>query len=448
MRKLVAALALVLVAGLAFAQDPADEGKNPFAFKAGINLGTDVLPKSDGSGEAWSRLGFQPDLSFGKFGIGLDLTMRFKLYPTPDQAVEIYQGDWVPNYDGNGKSFLDVYLPKFLYLRYGLRGVDPLYAKLGSISDLTLGNGFVMGGYSNMRFMPAQRIFGLEFGLDGNLFNFPYLGLQLATGNLARLDVLGARLYARPLAGTEIPILKNAQLGFTFVADREPYLYSGGGASALSVYGADLTVPILGGKLFPLAAFADVAFEPNRTTGAMIGAGGKLLGVILYGAQIRLLQDGFIPAYFDRNYDLYRKVRYDYMQLPTSGASYAGWYASLGFSFLEEKLVFLASLDGPFKAIPGVDTTAQADYPHAKAIARLGEGLIGGFFFDASYEKYFLGRESGFWGDLVDPTYAVLGMAINYKTGAAVITLGYDGKWDPALGKFTITSSIQAAVQF
>lgn len=452
MRKIIAAALLAFVALAGFAQEAEPEA-NPFAFKAGINLGTDVLPTGTaGASEAWTKLGFQPDISFGKFGIGVDLTLRFKLYPSPGEAVEVYPGDWVPDYQDNGRSFFDVYLPKLLYLRYGMKGEDPLYAKLGSISDLTLGNGFIMGSYSNMRFMPETRIFGLDVGLDGSLFNFPYVGLELATGNLARFDVLGARLFVRPLVGTEIPILKNAQVGLTVVVDRDPYLYTigtNGTADPVAIYGADVTVPILGGKLFPLAAFADVAIEPNSSAGAMLGAGGRILGVILYGAQLRLLQDGFIPSYFDGNYDLYRYAKYDYLEGSSGGDFFAGWYASLGTSFLEDKILFLASLDGPFKAIPSNPLTAsQADYPHAKAVARLGEGLLGGFFFDASYEKYKIGSQSSFFEDLVDPTDAVIGMAVNYRTGASVLTMQYDAKWDAAAGEFVVTSSLQASMQF
>jgi hypothetical protein len=98
-------MAIVLAgasAGTVFAQEEPKSPFAPFAFQGGIGLGSDVLPTGplDGDGnptnEAWTRLGFQPDLSFGKIGIGLDLSVRFQLYPTPDQAVEVYPGDWCP----------------------------------------------------------------------------------------------------------------------------------------------------------------------------------------------------------------------------------------------------------------------------------------------------------------------------------------------------------------
>jgi len=467
MRVTIALFMALFLAGAAFAQADAEgdaAASKPFAFTGGIELATDVLPGLDENDkpitEAWTRLGFQPDIAFGKFGVGVDLSIHFQMYPTADQAIQIYKGDWVPDYEGSGKSFLDLYLPKILYVRYGLKGADPFFVKLGSIDDLTLGNGFIMGEYSNMKFMPDLRIFGLDLGLDGSLFNFPYVGLELIGGNLARFDVIGGRVFARPFVGTEIPILKNLQAGFTLAMDTNPYLYDDtktAAADPVSAYGLDVMVPILGGKLFPLAAFMDVAFAPNAAMGGMIGCGGRLLGIFRYGAQLRVIQDGFIPAYFDANYDLYRSRKYDFVKDEANKGSTmnAGWYASLGTSFLEDKIVFNTALDGPFSAIPAAVSDAQSDYPHLKAIFNFGEGIVGGVSLGASYEKYFLGRESGFFKDLIDPTDAVIGLAVNYKTGASVLTLKYNANWNPdfdngdgTFGKFEVSSSLSASMKF
>ena len=70
-------------------------------------------------------------------------------------------------------------------------------------------------------------------------------------------------------------------------------------------------VPILDGKAFPLAAFTDIAFDPNSTAGWMIGVGGRLVGIFTYGAQLRVMQNGFIPSYFDANYDIFRAQKFD-----------------------------------------------------------------------------------------------------------------------------------------
>ncbi len=462
MRVTIALIMAALLAGAAFAQGGEAAPAKPFSFKGGIELGSDVLPTGElvngkPTNEAWTKLGFQPDLGFGKFGVGIDLSFRFQLYPQDsDNAIKIYEGDWVPSGD---KNFLDVYLPKIMYFRYGLKGEDPLFAKLGSINDLSLGNGFIVGNYSNMKFMPETRIFGLDLGIDGRLFNFPYVGFEALTGNLARFDVIGGRVFARPFVGTELPILKNLQAGLTVAMDTQPDLYKAPSnpVETMTAYGVDVMAPILGGKAFPLAAFMDIAFDPNATMGSMIGFGGKLVGIINYGAQIRVLQDGFIPVYFDANYDLYRARKHDFMTTDAlkGDAFNAGWYASLGTSFLGDQIVFNAALDGPMKEKPAVASSDQTDYPHLRGIFHFGEGVIGGIYFDASYEKYFLGKENGFFKDLVDPTDAVIGLAVNYKTGASVLTLKYDASWNPdfnngdgTFGKFEVRSSLSASMKF
>jgi hypothetical protein len=436
---------------------PVQAGPAPgdhFAFHEGVTIGAEVLLTGPNNGpETWTLLGFQPDFSFGKIGLGLDLSFHFMLYPDQDTPVKIYPGDWVPYYDNDGKSFLDIYLPKLLYVRYGLKGEDPLFAKLGSIDDLTLGDGFIMSDYSNTLFLPQQRIFGLDLGVDGSLFGFPYIGIEALTGNLAELDVVGGRLYARPLVDTAIPILKNMQVGATLVADTKPDLYAAttNAAKTIAAYGADIAVPILGGKQFPLEAFTDFAFDPNQSKGWMIGFGGRIIGIFTYGAQLRVLQDDFIPSYFNADYDIYRAQEFDTMQnAPGSGIN-PGWLASLGTSLLGDRLVFSTSLDGPFSPA-GVSSDPDAadptQYFHLRSVLRLAQIGTFPFFFDASYEKYLIGATSGFFPDLVDPTDAVIVFDVNYRTGAAVLTLAYNAQWDPATGQFIVTSSLRASVTF
>lgn len=454
MRKMLAILTMTLAVFSVFAQD----AKSGLDFAAGLGLGSEVITGADGTPQSWTSISFQPDLAFGKIGFGLNLPLHFQLYPKTDpdgnptdEPILIYAGDWVPE-NKNFQGFLDLYLPKIQYVRYGLKGADPIYAKLGSFDDMTLGNGFIMGEYSNMSFQPKMKMLGLDVGVDGKAFGFPYVGLELLTGNLAQLDVVGGRLYGRPLLWLNVPIIKNLEIGASLVADSNAYLYtSSTEAEALSVFGIDAMVPVISSKLFPLAAFADMAFEPNQSFGAMLGAGGKLLGFLTYGAQIRFLQEGFVPSYFDTNYDLYRNVKYDLMQTTASGnAINPAWYASLGCNLLDSKLIFSARIDGPFAPIPATPTDNTADYPHLKAVVNLAEGILAGFYFSGSYEKYYLGKTQDFFKDVIDPTDAIVGLAINYKTGAAIITLKYNATYDPSLAvpDWVVTSSLTATMKF
>jgi hypothetical protein len=418
-------------------------------FSAGLNLGSDLLPNpSTGTIESWSKLGFQPDLSIGKFGVGLDLTFRFQLNTTSaTNPLVIYTPDWIPQ---AGQTIFDVYLPKIMYVRYGIRGDDPLYAKLGSINDFTLGNGLIISDYSNTRFLPNLRIFGLQAGFDGSLIKVPYFGVDLLAGNLAKLDVLGGRFYVRPLGFMGNSILGRLQLGATGVADRDPNLYTNPGTAPLIYeYGADITDPILTGGIFSLTAFVEGARQGvNDAMGAAGGFRGKLISLIDYGAQVNYLQSGFIPSYFDANYDFYRSERYSYINGTAAGDFVPGWQANLGFNLFNKRFIFGALLSGPFADIPGVATDNSAAYPHFKGSIQLVEGMISGLFAEGTYEKYFIGRLHPFFQDLIDPTDAAIGFAVHYKTGATVLTLDYAYRWNPASSAFDVSSSLSAEVRF
>ncbi len=458
-------------AGAATAQETAadaEQGAPPpaawgFAFELG--LGTETLPidprepPGPENQATYQKLAFMPELSFGKLGLGLDLTVHFNLRPGQDGSdVEIYEPDWLPA--KADKTFLELYLPKIAYIRWGQKG-DPLYAKLGSFDDGTLGNGFIMGNYSNTRFLPERRIFGAALDVDGSLFNFPYLGIETFAGNLANFDVLGTRLYARPLAAQDLPVLKNLQVGTTAATDLDPYRYAGtefvdalGDADPVSMFGVDARLPIISNPALSLSAYSDLAFQPKGRWGSMAGAGGVAFGFLLYQAQLRLLGPDFVPTYFDGAYDLFRHIKYLSMAEDPSGDPYAGWLAGLGFTFLSNAVVFNTTVDGPFKRPPEeVLEAGIADYPHLRSTFTLAEGILAGFSFQALYEKYFLGADEplgtgNFWRDLTSRENAVIGAQINYRTGPAVISLLYSLRYDPTIDDYIVTSSLMSSVRF
>ncbi len=450
-RFLVILAVVVLIAPLAAQEGP---GSGP-EFSATLLLGSDLLPSASDPTklESWSKLGFQPDLSLGKFGIGLDLTFRFQIYPDASTPLLVYEPDWVPQ---AGQTIFDVYLPKIMYVRYGLRGIDPYYIKLGSIDDFSLGNGLIVSDYANTRFLPDLRIFGLQFGLDGSVFKFPYLGIEALTGNLARMDVIGGRIFTRPLAFLGETLPAKLQLGFTGVLDRDPLVYTDAAdlvlypaADLVYVIGADLSLPVLSSEVVSLNAFVEGARQPSGALGFITGVGGRLIGFINYGAQIRALQGGFIPSYFDSNYDFYRDERAEYvLSLGSPGAFKLGWLAKLGFRLFKEALELNIQVDGPFAPKPSLATDDSGAYPHIKGGVILAEGLLPGIFLSGGYEKYFVGRKTTFFKDLLDPEDAVIGMSINYKTGATVLTLSYIYSWDPTAGDFNVSSSLSASVRF
>jgi hypothetical protein len=436
LRRLVPALMLFALAiAPASAETPSGDG-----FDFGMGLGIGVATFADGT---WQSLSLTPDVALGKFGIGLDVKLNYRFTGGSGNEFEIRSADWVPT---SFQNFLDIYLPKIAYVRWDEKGA-PLYVKLGSIDDGTLGNGFIMGGYANTLFVPDDRHFGLAFDLDGALFKFPYVGLETFIGDLAELDVFGGRLFLRPLVWLGVPIIKDLQVGATIAMDVKPGLYEMPQdltKDPVVVYGADLRLPILSMKALSLAAFADVASIEGESYGGMVGFGGRILSFLTYGAQLRVLGPDFIPVYFDATYDLFREEKYDIVHPFDDGETSIGWYASLGTSFFNDLIVFSVGLDGPFEQPYPTEPDNILNWPHLRAVFQIGEGLIKGLSLDASYDKKLIKN----FASLVDPTEAVIQARLNYQIQVAVISFVYKLRYeaDAAPDPWIVTSGIETSI--
>ncbi|MFP4375646.1 MAG: hypothetical protein ACLFP4_01270 [Spirochaetales bacterium] len=464
---LVAPASLVAQEAGAESDEAAIDGTQPPGlspeFGLGITLGAQSFPNPDytpGGDQpkviTYQSLGLTPDLAIGKLGVGLDLTVNYRFTAGDGNEFEVRAEDWVPDSERN---FLEVYLPKIRYIRWGLKG-DPLYALFGSIDNGTLGNGFILGGYTNTQYLPVQRIFGLSLDVDGALFDFPYVGIETFVGNLAVFDLFGSRLFVRPLAGTEIPVVRNLQIGTTAVVDRLPFYYaeddpeappltaftpSGVSTSDASVlvWGADLRLPIIANPFVTLATFGDVVVQ-NGNLGSMVGLGGRLARVVTYGAQLRFLGENFLPVYFDATYDLFRPLKYaTYAGTPGFATDpYVGWFASTGLSVLDDQLVFNASLESPFETDPD-NLLLQ---PHLRAQLSVSDELLGGFGVAATYDK----RGIMSLNELMSPEDAVIGARVSYRIQNATITFVYDLQYDPfpAPGEdsWITTTKIESAI--
>jgi len=473
MKRLTASVLLLAFVALlgAVAQD--QEGDEPQSertgpdFGLGITIGAQSFSNPDYDGTdatdktiTYQSVGLTPDIGIGKFGLGLDLTLNYRFDAGDGTEFEVRAADWVPDDD---TTFLELYLPKLRYVRWAQKG-DPLYVLLGQVDNGLLGNGFIMGGYTNTQFLPDQRIFGMSLDVDGRLFDFPFVGVETFVGNLAVFDLIGSRLFVRPLAATALPIVRNLQLGGTVVSDLRPFQYveddladnpnasvsdflpagTSQGAARVLVWGTDFRMPVLNNDLVSLAGFGDYVNQSGNS-GGMLGFGGRLFRVMTYGAQLRFLGEDFIPVYFDRSYDLFRHRKYAYYAGVDgfSTESYVGWFASAGFSLLDDQLVFTANVDGPFGGADPDDTFNQ---PHLLATFMLAEGILGGFSLEASYDKK--GIED--FADLINPEDSVIGARVNYRIESAVISLVYDLRYDPfpepGDDPWTITSKLETAI--
>jgi hypothetical protein len=452
---------ICLAIGPAFSEDT--EASKGFSFGMGIGIGVQSFNEGamDDLGNpiatTYQSIGFTPDIAFGQFGIGLAVTLNYS-FTGADNTFVVRRADWVPE-TVTFATIMGLYLPKISYVRWGLPG-DPLFIKLGSFNDGTLGDGFIVGEYDNTLFLPEERHFGLQAAMDGALFEFPYIGIQTIIGNLAAFDVLGVRVYSRPLLDTEIPILKNLEAGLIFAADTNPYFktlsaeYVEAGtldpAGSVTAFGADVRVPIVAVEnVVSLIAYTDVASIQGTSWGGMLGVGGKLINIFTYGLQLRALGENFIPTYFGPTYDLYRDAQYQVVTGSLAGSeAMMGWLASFGTSFLDDKVVIKASIDGPFAAAPAEPTPEEMVlyYPHLRGIVSLGEGIIPGISFDFSYDK----KAIASWADLVSAENAAIQAQLNFKSGPAVISLVYKIVYDPLQASgdpWVVTSGLQSSIE-
>jgi hypothetical protein len=433
-------------------QDSAASSAPAIDLGLSLTLGVTSFEDDDsGTVSTYQLLALRPEIVLGKFGLGLDLPVNYRFTGGDDRdEFEVREKDWVPDDD---TSFLELYLPKFRYIRYGQKG-DDLYALLGGVGGATIGNGFIVSGYTNELYLPDRRIFGAVLDVDRALAGVRYFGIETLVSNVAAWDVMAARLYVRPLAGTSLPIIPELQLGVTVAVDRDPsYFAVRDPDSALYqsndtpngqplVWGIDVRQPIIDGQIFSLATFGDVAFQEDRT-GTMVGLGGHAFSFLLYGAQLRVTSDNFVPEYFDGTYDRRRLDRLAVFEEDVDVDGGAGWLARLGFSVLGGGLVFDTSVSGPFST----DSTA---YPELRSSLTLAEGVLpgfGGLSAQASYTKFDLRT----FEDLTDAEDAIIGSRVNIRSGPVIISLLYDLIYDPeATGgdPWTVRSGLESTISF
>jgi hypothetical protein len=335
---------LLFSAGMAFAEEtasssssessssaPSDNGPK---FGMGFQFGAILI-----NGVNWNSVRFQPDFAIGKFGIGLDLNFEF------DANGNFRTSEW---------NSWQAIVSKILYVRYGLKG-EPFYIKIGGISDFTFDDGFILNYYSNMFNYPALRKLGIAFDLDLKMFGF-----ESMVANVFQFDLLGMRAYYRPLVNTELPLVNKLEIGATVVADLGPQNPVPAAASPYNFvwtninvpvveFGADVGMPIVNIPLiFNMRSYLDFAGIAGKGTGEAVGLAGRLVTIIPYRLEFRLLQPKFLPSYFDSYYDASRSTKYAVLDNITNG--YAGWLFSSGVSLLEDKIVAEIKIEQSFSS--------------------------------------------------------------------------------------------------
>ena len=376
-------------------EEETEESSSSGPFNMGGGVGSVMLGE-----ETYTQIRLMPELSFGKFGLGLDIDLMI------DSNGDIRTEDW--------DSFED-YVNKVYYLRYGERG-DAFYGRLGGFKSYTLGHGLVMKDYSNMLRYPEYKQIGIQIG--GKL---PVAGMtaELFTSNAVKNEILGGRLTIQPLIGTSIPLFSKLTFGGTVAHDRNqvkglldsdddnypdhfddfPFdedwhnlidteiddyhalyfstvtnpteegfetwweeneyfanrrnpSFSEFEEDDVTVFGADYELPFVQNPLFTLSHYGEAAQIMDHGMGFIFpGFYSKFL-IFHMNLEYRFYQEDFMPAFFDQLYDEQRAFIYTDIDsvltkesLVENMTSSHGWYGSLTTNILNFMYITVAYED-------------------------------------------------------------------------------------------------------
>ena len=115
-------------------------------------------------GTPYFRTQLQPEATFGKIGIGLDLVLLLGNVTNEETGENEFK---VLAENGEEWNSLSNYLRALRFIRYG-QPAEPFYAHFGAFDYITIGHGFIMSGYSNhdRRGLRLNARLQNKFGID------------------------------------------------------------------------------------------------------------------------------------------------------------------------------------------------------------------------------------------------------------------------------------------
>lgn len=255
-------------------------------------------------GKPHYRFGFQPEISFMNFGVGLDLILDFE--PSGKLRKE------------NFNEFSD-YLSIIRYLRYGMKD-EPVYIRLGTLGYYSLGHGTIMNNYNNSPTFDNRRI-----GLIADI-NFGKFGFESIYGSFGQAGILGVRGYVLPIqftSASNLPIISNLELGLTLISDFNSLARVDSGffdnngefkvvkdGGDVSFIGFDVGLPLMKTASTKILLYFDynkmIDFGSGIATGVQFNFNG--LGLLSLSSKLeRRINNGkYSGAYFNSLYEIER----------------------------------------------------------------------------------------------------------------------------------------------
>ena len=351
---------------------------------------------------SYSKVVLAPEVRIGRLKLGLYLPVIYKddLFTPSSWYQPGGNNEWdfgAQYWDTNTyAAIMDVaadLILKIKYLEYGQPLEDPFFVKVGNLHDLTIGHGLIMRNYRNDGDFPSIRRTGVNTGID-----FGRFGFEALANDLPLPEIVGARLYFRPIKNSKLAFGVSAVADLAAAKDLAGTSY----ASAVDNFvfvgtGLDLDFPIIKTNgLLSLRAFADASvtipyvnadfISPNNSTVIASGlktdliwdgspknwgAAAGLLGNVLFidwRLEYRYFTGIFKPSFFDSTYERSRSAYVQnyisYLDGTTSisdAPTVMGVYGEAGFSLFKDKLTLSAGYMWPWDPATGFTLSATAD---------------------------------------------------------------------------------------
>ncbi|GAB1457325.1 hypothetical protein MASR2M48_26330 [Spirochaetota bacterium] len=370
------------------------------------------------NGETWAKAVIQPTFTIGKLKTGLYLPIIYSnnLFDSSTWYKPSGNDEWSFGTDIGWTS--ENWMPaladaatdlalKIKFIEYGKPLVDPFFLKIGNLNSFTIGHGLLMRNYANDADFPSIRRIGLNFGLDSGGWGFEAL-----TNDLTDNQILGARLYVRPIPGFKLAIGLSSAVDLYPATDIDVAVQPDKYGDPAFIGGAfDFDLPIVTSGLFGVRLFADVAamapyvrdpfiYEGSQGeagfrydmvwTGDSIqnwGAASGLIGNVLFidwRLEYRYFTGAFRPAFFDSSYERRRSSLVKEWASYMSGAqaidqspSVMGIYGEGGASLMKDKLSLTLGYFWPWSAdATSLDEQISSSDDYFKVALNIKKGLI------------------------------------------------------------------------
>ena len=152
-------------------------------------------------GETYNQASVRPEFQVSKLAVALDIYFYFN-----SKGIKMDTWDF-----SDGKSAYRTLVDKIYYLKWG-QPSDNFYFMFGSLPSVTMGQGILVGGYSNSIDYPSERRSGLDLKVRGY-----GIGLEAIYSDFKKTSpgLVGARLSYSPISKLE--------LGVSYATDVDQY---------------------------------------------------------------------------------------------------------------------------------------------------------------------------------------------------------------------------------